>query len=380
MSSRLAMRLSSLPASELAELLATALDDSPEARRSAKSRVEDLLARRNPVPQWAVTNILLSEDLAPSIIIHLRLVDVAAAVVCTAWNGWWRDSREARRELHFAPSWVPLNLGQSMPEGVVCTRQGDGGPQSRRLHFVTGSGHLPLHDVRPPLPTHFRDSSRPAIVAGEHGLYIFDDAPRGSFRYELGDDGHFEMRTSVVIGAFWYGSAGFTIVPGGSIFAAVMEMDDHDECVCALDPLTLEMQQLFGEDRLQVRGLAASANEVFICDGGGDRSGDDRYTIQVYDTAGVYRRDIRLHQQQGTPPRCVAFHRDRLYLSYLDADSQAEVFSLTTAGVVLQCFCCGVGGLVCQLCPSGDELLVLLEGTSRSTPQSQGALLKLRGV
>ena len=73
-SSRVQARLRGLSADELAELCAQIMHEQPLA--SART-VEALLAKRTPLPQWAVTDVLTSEDLMPNIFALLSFDDLA---------------------------------------------------------------------------------------------------------------------------------------------------------------------------------------------------------------------------------------------------------------------------------------------------------------
>ena len=70
-SSRLAVRLATLPHDALAELAAQLCAESGVAAAQAGA----VLAAHQPVPQWAVEGVLLSSDLLPHVLAPLELED-----------------------------------------------------------------------------------------------------------------------------------------------------------------------------------------------------------------------------------------------------------------------------------------------------------------
>ena len=82
MSSRLAIRLRSLPHDALAELAAQVL---LEATPDTRFKAERSIAQHAP-PVWAVSSVLQSEDLLPKI---LELPMGCAALVCKSWRQCW---------------------------------------------------------------------------------------------------------------------------------------------------------------------------------------------------------------------------------------------------------------------------------------------------
>ena len=78
---RLALRLKRLPHEELVEFAAQAAAASLALRNEADRRI----AVHAPTPEWALSKVLLSPDLAPVIVGKLGLEDVAAAKKGSAW-------------------------------------------------------------------------------------------------------------------------------------------------------------------------------------------------------------------------------------------------------------------------------------------------------
>ena len=103
---RLMARLLALPHHILASVAAESLL-SEEGLRTA----ERLLSLHAPVAPWAVSEILLSVDLMPSIFAALTPEESSAAAVCKAWQQAWMASAEARRILGPAVSVDPPDFG-----------------------------------------------------------------------------------------------------------------------------------------------------------------------------------------------------------------------------------------------------------------------------
>lgn len=95
--SRLSARLlvAGLSDETLAALAAEALSVCPELQNKVDARLAEL----TPVPQWAVTNVLLSPDLSPRFLRFLDMWHDAASSVCKQWLQAWRDTDDLRRGL-----------------------------------------------------------------------------------------------------------------------------------------------------------------------------------------------------------------------------------------------------------------------------------------
>jgi hypothetical protein len=82
---RCEVRLANLPHSVLVEIAAAGMRTSERARRVA----DEKLAEFTPLPEWAVSGVLLSSDLLPSILAHLPQNVRFMARVCTPWRDAW---------------------------------------------------------------------------------------------------------------------------------------------------------------------------------------------------------------------------------------------------------------------------------------------------
>ena len=90
---RFAARLRALPIKTLIDLAARGCHALPELRRDADAQ----LAKHDPLPAWAVTDVLLSPDLLPQLFESLEVADCAAALVsATAVSSVTECARHAR--------------------------------------------------------------------------------------------------------------------------------------------------------------------------------------------------------------------------------------------------------------------------------------------
>ena len=80
-SSRLALRLESLSHAELLELAVLGC----ETNATVSARADTLLARHKPLPGWAVSQVLLSDDLLPHL---LQLLPSPTPLVLLALLRW----------------------------------------------------------------------------------------------------------------------------------------------------------------------------------------------------------------------------------------------------------------------------------------------------
>ena len=95
---RISARLARLPHAALLELTTRLCLTSASAWRDA----DRFLAEHDPLPPWAVSDVLLSDDLVPDLMAPLALEQRAALAVCTAWRRGWRDTAAGRRQLRTA--------------------------------------------------------------------------------------------------------------------------------------------------------------------------------------------------------------------------------------------------------------------------------------
>lgn len=109
---RCAARAAGLSHDELADLIGELSVTS-----DARSLIDTALAQRQPLPEWAVSNVLTSPDLLPHILTAKDVFnswDCAISRVCKQWHQTWAATVEQRRGLRECK---PLDLG-SDPTGI----------------------------------------------------------------------------------------------------------------------------------------------------------------------------------------------------------------------------------------------------------------------
>ena len=104
--SRLAMRLGELSRAQLLQIAVAGCEASSEVNNLADA----FFAEHNPLPQWAVERVLLSNDLVPHVLAALELEDGAAAAVCSCWADAWKATGENRRHLRRVRFSIPQEL------------------------------------------------------------------------------------------------------------------------------------------------------------------------------------------------------------------------------------------------------------------------------
>ena len=102
MASSLAARLAHAQLSYGALLELCSLTCTLDAHDS-RTAADAALARHDPLPAWAVDEVLLSSDLAPRLTGAMSVKDGAAAAVCRAWRDAWQATHKQRRWLHASP-------------------------------------------------------------------------------------------------------------------------------------------------------------------------------------------------------------------------------------------------------------------------------------
>jgi len=313
---RLALRLAMLSHDALVQLAAQLCADSPAARNTADA----VIAAEQPVPQWAVEGVLLSEDLVQHLLAPLELEDGAAAAVCSLWAKGWKATSEPRRRLRVVPgNALPDDLRDCDQISVAAIPGNDPG-QAERL-VISNSRY---NDEEYTRETRVRILDRSMRT-------VFDwAAPSASFSTVAAD------RCSVFLGKsatllrfsldgqevarYEEGAGGRclaypTLAPGGLLFAVAYQAgqtgsehatpDATDDEIVALDADSLELRYRFGRLLLQnANGMAVVGDELFVCD-------MDRDCLQVFSLAGEHHRSIVGEWKR--PLRLCAM-KDRLYL------------------------------------------------------------------
>ena len=93
------------PHKALVAIIAKRCVDDDEMAQKA----DELLADVCPVPEWAVSGVLVAPDLLPSLLDSLPLKGHLASV-CSAWRDGWLQVARQRRLLHPVPCVQPVGL------------------------------------------------------------------------------------------------------------------------------------------------------------------------------------------------------------------------------------------------------------------------------
>ena len=127
---RVKSRLEHLTKAQLLDLAAAQAGATAAGRRLADAH----LAEHAPLPEWAVSNVLLSSDLLPHVMRTLGAEDLAAMRVCKGWRACWLATLVPRRILH--PAGPPVIMDDVGKKFAAI----DG----ERLAAVTASGNITL--------------------------------------------------------------------------------------------------------------------------------------------------------------------------------------------------------------------------------------------
>ena len=110
--SRLTVRLSQLPHAALVALIGRLAEED----ESVRDKVDRAAAEHNPIPSWAVDNVLLSARLMTLILDSLPFRDCAAARVCTVWSQVWKI--KSKRVLRPVDSGLIVSKQQAVMQGL----------------------------------------------------------------------------------------------------------------------------------------------------------------------------------------------------------------------------------------------------------------------
>lgn len=130
---RFEARLAALSWEELLELAAQQCCASPVAR----SVCDELLAAREPLPQWAVENVLLEAPLLARIVGFLGAEDGAVASVCTRWSHARSADLAERRIIHPIRTLSSAHLKLDKPIDVIALPNKDTGGVGPKLLAIT---------------------------------------------------------------------------------------------------------------------------------------------------------------------------------------------------------------------------------------------------
>ena len=292
-------RLAQLPQEVLLELCSKIVTENAATRRTA----EEVLSQHQPLPAWAIQEVLLSPDLLLHIFPFLEVPDVAAARVCRPWRDAWNATNETRRWLRLAapeplaPDFHPdATTGMAaLPEGKGIFVCGSDKAEPARivdsdLRTATELPHLPI------LP-----SSHASCTASHLGLFVGVGGADGNdtrlCRYEL--DG-FTLAAEYIPTPeefpaedpeddpeiYIHEGYDCLTLANDMLFAVGFRDDSEDEIIC-FDARSLTVRCTFGRGVFTggCYGLAVVGDELYATDKGSD-------CIKVFSFAGVHLRDI----------------------------------------------------------------------------------------
>jgi len=305
---RLSLRLAGLSHDELVELATSGCIRDANLRNTADA----MLAAREPVPPFAVSAVLTSEDLVPHIMTSVRSPKQGrVASVCKAWAKAWMGTRLARRQLHEVKFCEPDFYN---PSAVLAAS-----PDGQRLCIMdkTSTVYDPdcgkLRVVDQQLGTlHNLDHHMLALqcvwsVAMSDGSVYFCATrivtPTLSTIYRIDLTSNEVVRTMAPTTEF-NTLRTIALAPNDLLFAGGRFRNG----LVALDAMTLEERiPFFGGHVLAngpVRAMVVVNEELYVSD-------ERRAALQVFSLRGEHLREVQGAWRQ---PAALCFREDRLYL------------------------------------------------------------------
>lgn len=218
--SRTAARAARLPHEVLVSLISRLVDQGADAR----GEFDRSTAEHDPLPSWAVSGVLLSQNLVTLILDTLPFRECAAARVCSAWSNAWKE--KSKRVLQPTGAQPDFNIMADPPLMNV-------------RNFVSSSGNMPL-------AMHYESS-----------VYLVDEllCPLQSFQpcwtleeyveYLLGDEESLDLRRRTHVVGLAIGDDALYVLG-----------KEHDDMVCVRryslnDFALLAHGSVMGEDHAQ---------------------------------------------------------------------------------------------------------------------------------
>ena len=315
------LQAANLPHDELLRVVSKFCETNQENRRT----VDALLSHHHPVPQWAVTAVLLSPDLIPDLFSSLESKYCAAACVCKAWRQGWVDTLQRRRGLRPGREVAGMlhtfyDCAES-PNGdrVVFKMQGnyiklmdstrDGDEGWNCLHTFVGlssQGH-----------TMSDDALCFTVASPQQGVRRYETQPPFALvaEYELQQphqQAHQEIELTFFCPLFGGAATVSDDHPGGLLYAICYPNEEcyddevYQDEVYAFDALTLELCFRFGGGVFEAEayGTAVVGSELYV----GDRQG---VALQVFSLLGQHLREVRGDWRQ---PKQILHVNGRLYM------------------------------------------------------------------
>ena len=366
---RLAAAIERLPLGELAELVAPALAASPALRNEADRRI----AEQAPTPEWALTEVLLSPDLAPVIVGQLGFDDSAAASACSVWRDAWRATVGLRPWLRQAATQPPPLVEMSSIYELTATPDGE-------TLFVHARGFDRVHRLlvlgRDFRPRRSDEMIEPEmwIFATDHALYSWS----GNLiqrRHLRADDSLGEPLSATIDRAH-------TIQEMAAAPDALYVCVDSEEVV-VLDPNTLQERFRHGEHQFthhldllyDIRGMCVVGTDLYLVDYNHPEWEDSFVSLKIFSALGEGPREVRLECLQD--PRRLFHANGRLYA--VDVRSQGAVaevegystwiVALTLAGVPIQQFDTRVELSMYEVCHMAGCGIVFRSSASRGAAE-----------
>ena len=350
---RLAARLESLPREELVRLVSAA---SVFPKSEYLCAMEAALALHAPVPEWAVTLVLLFPDIIQLILAHLDLEDCAAGAVCATWRQAWEVTRDGRRglrvasvkppDLHFQSKAQRVEAIVPIPDAAAMWILVRDNIDDVLLQLVLGTV---VRESWNTAELNFINGPIKGIAAGKHGLYVWTDKELRRYEVDISNpsEGLLNPRNT----AEW--PAGF--FPAYSQFGAVttsglLFFSPKFGEVLVLDPLTMGYSRRWGRGYLcRPSGMAQVEDEIYVVDRGISAE-DEIYQLKVFSLDGEYRRMVSSPDINQLRPFHLSYHDGRLYAIERGASSVSfEEFDAAPGEW-------GIG--ICVLSPDGTLLQV----------------------
>lgn len=364
-----AARLALLPYDVLLELASTALSN-PEFRRTANA----LMAQHTPLPEWAVSDVLLSPDLAMHLLSTVEVRDHAVAAVCSVWCAAWRAKvarivRPAPEPRVFTRFRAELQLHDRIVGGWWLGRV----EQGRILRLYGHNGRR--RSIR-------AENVIEGIAATPDQVYLCQitstSSESCSSKLQC-----FDVRPSRVVSAAVERQVeGFEITdvalsPCGLLLFAVC-INEDGVVLAAFDATTLELKYEFGRSLMDGfhSVIAVAHNELFAAS---HRLNPGQRPIRVFTLGGEHVRCLTGPWRRAAD---LLFVRDRLYLIESREVESQQLFVLSPLGDTLQVVDVGLGFFSLHL--FADSRLVLATPLERHADDDEAqrshALRVFQGV
>jgi len=366
-------RLANLPHDELVAIAAQGMREGSETRNMG----EDRMALHSPLPEWAVTDVLLSPDLLVSVLSTLTGRNGYTASVCKAWQLAWKDKN--RGVLRPVRTIKDGNL--SYPQHVVALPDGGAlvanwGDSSLRPYSSQG-------EAQPGLCGHVDDGQyqtirglfMPSAVAllGDGTAWVVEDIVH-LVKVRLADG----ERLIVVEPPGLRFPIDLALV-GDSLLVLGVDHIDGQGRISVLGSATGALQRTInptcgGQPLQDPTSLCVHGDLVFIADSGNHRIVVCRHAdgahVRCIGKAGQTRKERK--GRKGTDsgefinPVGVAIGHGRLYVSERVG---RRIQVLTLEGLPLQVLDLPDSGMLGSLCVDDTRIWCLGHGAGRGTAQ-----------